>query len=192
MQEICTLFKVKYEPIIIQPHHMPEFLQVPPQPQRVHPQPTHTNDTFAKKKQDNPYARSPSPKPSPVKDEGEKIYNVDSNFPKAMRFYRLGMPSPSEYEHLQQMEEYLAQGKRWEDPNEPKSHEGKYLRARDIFGTDNYHIFQMASSVLIREVSRIGIAREIEPKDIIQGSVGDCYFLSSIASLISIYPELIA
>lgn len=44
----------------------------------------------------------------------------------------------------------------------------------------------------MREKSRIGIAQEIEPKDIIQGSVGDCYFLSSIASIISIYPELIA
>lgn len=50
----------------------------------------------------------------------------------------------------------------------------------------------MAASVLNREKSRIGLAREIEPKDIIQGEVGDCYFLSSIASIISFYPEVVS
>ena len=66
------------------------------------------------------------------------------------------------------------------------------MTSAQIFKTDKFYMFQMASSVLVREVSRIGIAREIQPKDIIQGSVGDCYFLSSIASIISIYPQLIA
>ena len=84
------------------------------------------------------------------------------------------------------------QGREWDDPEKPRIDSGQYVKANHIFGTNNYYIFQMATSVLVREVSRIGIAREIEPKDIIQGSVGDCYLLSSIASLISIYPELIA
>lgn len=82
--------------------------------------------------------------------------------------------------------------KKFIDASNPAIMEGSYMPAADIFKTEKYHMFQMASSVLVREVSRIGIAREIEPKDIIQGSVGDCYFLSSIASIISIYPELIA
>ena len=86
------------------------------------------------------------------------------------------------------MEELLNQGKHYTDNNNPAITEGSYVSAADIFKTEKYHMFQMASSVLVREVSRIGIAREIEPKDIIQGSVGDCYFLSSIASIISMYP----
>jgi calpain-15 len=49
----------------------------------------------------------------------------------------------------------------------------------------------MAASVIQREKSRIGLARNIEPKDIVQGELGDCYFLSSIASIISLYPEVI-
>jgi len=85
----------------------------------------------------------------------------------------------------------LSKNKQYVDNNNPKT-EGEYIHACDIFNTNTFYIFQMAASVLIRERSRIGVAREIEPKDIIQGSVGDCYFLSSIASIISIYPELIA
>lgn len=50
----------------------------------------------------------------------------------------------------------------------------------------------MAQSVIMREKSRVGIARDIEPKDIMQGQLGDCYFLSAIASLISIYPDVIS
>jgi len=46
----------------------------------------------------------------------------------------------------------------------------------------------MAQSVLVRESDRVGIAQYIEPNDIIQGEIGDCYFLSSIAAIISIYP----
>jgi calpain-15 len=46
----------------------------------------------------------------------------------------------------------------------------------------------MAESVLDREQSRIGIGQLIEPKDIIQGSIGDCYFLSSISSIVWRYP----
>jgi calpain-15 len=31
----------------------------------------------------------------------------------------------------------------------------------------------------------------LEPKDIIQGTLGDCYFLSAVAGVVEKYPELI-
>lgn len=31
----------------------------------------------------------------------------------------------------------------------------------------------------------------MEPKDIIQGSFGDCYFLSAVAAIVELYPELV-
>lgn len=120
------------------------------------------------------------------------ISNCEASYPRSMRFYRQGDPLPSEHENMQELEDLLTQNRKYTDPNNPAIMEGSYVSAVDIFKTEKYHMFQMASSVLVREVSRIGIAREIQPKDIIQGSVGDCYFLSSIASIISIYPELIA
>jgi calpain-15 len=44
----------------------------------------------------------------------------------------------------------------------------------------------------MREKDRQGLAQFLEPKDIIQGSLGDCYFLSSISSLVEYYPELLS
>lgn len=37
----------------------------------------------------------------------------------------------------------------------------------------------------------MGLGKKIEPKDIQQGQVGDCYFLASISSIIYNHPELI-
>ena len=75
----------------------------------------------------------------------------------------------------------LTQNKRYIDNNNSPTAEETYIKASYIFKTDKFYMFQTASSVLMREISRIGIAREIQPKYIIQGSVEDRYFLSSIA-----------
>ena len=88
---------------------------------------------------------------------------------------------------MEELEDLLRRNSVYSDSSNPKVHDGTYISAQDIFKA-KFYIFQMAQSVLQREKSRIGMAQEIEPKDIIQGSVGDCYFLSSIASIISIYP----
>lgn len=49
----------------------------------------------------------------------------------------------------------------------------------------------MAKSVLVRERNRKGLGRLLEPKDIIQGNLGDCYFLSAVAGVVEKYPELV-
>jgi hypothetical protein len=49
----------------------------------------------------------------------------------------------------------------------------------------------MAKSVLFRDKQRKGLAQLLEPKDIIQGNLGDCYFLSAVAGIVEKYPELI-
>lgn len=59
---------------------------------------------------------------------------------------------------MQEIEELLTQNKTYIDKNNPAA-DGEYRSATEIFKTEKYHMFQMASSVLVREVSRIGIAR---------------------------------
>ena len=43
-----------------------------------------------------------------------------------------------------------------------------------------------------RESERKGIGQFIEVKDVQQGAIGDCYFLSALGSLASKYPEIIS
>jgi hypothetical protein len=46
----------------------------------------------------------------------------------------------------------------------------------------------MAQSILWREPNRVGIAKCVEPKDVMQGHLGNCTFLSTIASIASYFP----
>lgn len=49
----------------------------------------------------------------------------------------------------------------------------------------------MAKSIIHRDKTRKGLGALLEPKDIIQGSFGDCYFLSAVAAIVQDYPELV-
>ena len=42
----------------------------------------------------------------------------------------------------------------------------------------------MAKSVVFRDKNRKGLGQLLEPKDIIQGGLGDCYFLSAVAGVV--------
>ena len=60
----------------------------------------------------------------------------------------------------------------------PRDYKGQFdvvqfKRAKDLFGEGNYDVF-----------------RGVSPNDIRQGSLGNCYFLCSLASLAE-YPDLI-
>ncbi len=73
------------------------------------------------------------------------------------------------------------------DPdNPPYSLASQWVHLAEKIGT--YHLFQMAKSVLVREKNRKGLGQLLEPKDIIQGNLGDCYFLSAVAGVVEKYP----
>lgn len=46
----------------------------------------------------------------------------------------------------------------------------------------------MTASAIYRNKGKKEIAQYIEAKDIKQGQVGDCYFMSAVSSLASSYP----
>lgn len=43
-----------------------------------------------------------------------------------------------------------------------------------------------------REKARKGLGLQFEAKDIIQGSVGNCYLLSSLSSVVDRFPEFVS
>ena len=55
----------------------------------------------------------------------------------------------------------------------------------------HYQLFKVAESVHNRYKSRYGLRLLLQPKDITQGSLGDCYFLSALAAIVHLYPEFI-
>lgn len=89
------------------------------------------------------------------------------------------------------LEFYINNNEVFADSEGPRNSNPKYTerRAKDIFQNKPFSLFEMAESIVMREPSRVGFGKLVEPKDIIQGSIGDCYFLSSISSIVSKYPE---
>jgi hypothetical protein len=49
----------------------------------------------------------------------------------------------------------------------------------------------MSESVVYRDKNRKGLGQILESKDIIQGALGDCYFMSAISAIVDRYPELV-
>jgi calpain-15 len=45
--------------------------------------------------------------------------------------------------------------------------------------------------VIFRDKNRKGLGQMLESKDIIQGALGDCYFMSAISAIVDKYPELV-
>lgn len=108
---------------------------------------------------------------------------------EAMKYFRF--TTVQKYsEMIGLLEFYLNNSEVFVDPEGPKNSNPKYSerRAKDIFPNGSFSLFVMAGSILDRN-SRVGLGKIVEPKDVIQGSIGDCYFLSSISSTVTYYPE---
>ena len=108
-----------------------------------------------------------------------------------MQYYRLGVPSSDEIPYIEELERLLKGKKIYSDTKNPAV-KGKMVYANQIFKDKKYALVQMTASVMNRERNRLGIGQFIETKDIQQGDVGNCYFLSAIGSLASKYPQLIS
>jgi calpain-15 len=65
-----------------------------------------------------------------------------------------------------------------------------YVHYAEITG-DNYSLFKVSESLIFRDKNRKGLGQMLESKDIIQGSLGDCYFMSAISAIVDKYPELV-
>lgn len=79
-------------------------------------------------------------------------------------------------------------------PNSEKKYEWTditWKRPEEFFKTDNYEVFQSNNNLMKSMLKSSSNNREIESGDILQGIIGDCYFLSSISSLAESRPERI-
>ena len=79
-------------------------------------------------------------------------------------------------------------------PNSEQKYNWKditWKRPEDFFKTENYEVFQSNNNMMKSMLRTSKSNREIESGDILQGIIGDCYFLSSISSLAESNPERI-
>jgi hypothetical protein len=101
------------------------------------------------------------------------------------------VPSTDELAFIEELERMLKGSKVFFDPKNPQA-SGNYVYANDIFQQQNYSLMALTASSINRNRGKKEIAQYIEAKDIQQGSVGDCYFMSAVSSLAAAYPELLA
>lgn len=79
----------------------------------------------------------------------------------------------------------------YKDISNPKIKKGQEYRYADKIFND-FQLFGVTDSAVIeRAQSRFGVGLLVEPKDVIQGEIENCYLMSSIISIISKHPELI-
>lgn len=84
----------------------------------------------------------------------------------------------------------LLENKTYFDSKNPTTKKpSRYEHILKIFGRE-YFLFEQGGQSAIRR-DRKGLGLLMEARNIIQGSVGDCYFMSAIAGVVEHYPELI-
>ena len=60
---------------------------------------------------------------------------------------------------MEELETLLKLKRVYTDKKNPQTPKGQYKEAKRFFNNSNYQLFQMAQSVILREKSRIGLAR---------------------------------
>lgn len=81
---------------------------------------------------------------------------------------------------------HLLQASTFYDKDNPKIKAGaQYAHILHVFGGD-YYLWQNSSSAILRD--RRGLGALMEARNILQGGVGDCYFMSAIAGVTEHYP----
>ncbi|KRX03477.1 hypothetical protein PPERSA_02856 [Pseudocohnilembus persalinus] len=102
------------------------------------------------------------------------------------QIYQKAIQSTNQYEDPQ----FPANESSLQLPGYKKQRKYRWLRPKDIFGSTNIQLFQKGDIIKSRIGLAGGLGQYITPYDVIQGELGDCYFLSSLSSL-AVDPERI-
>lgn len=120
--------------------------------------------------------------------ENSGVYSIENIPPQLAEYFNYGSELEEPFASL--AAEYISNKQIFIDTENPSyAKAAGWVHIAEIEGS--YHLYHVAQSVIHRDKNRKGLGAMLEPKDIIQGGFGDCYFLSAIAAIVQDYPELV-